>query len=39
MILGENKIFLRNLRKGVDKRKNIVYNVGTKEREANKDDL
>ena len=24
------------MRKGVDKRKNIVYNVGTKEREVNK---
>ena len=30
------KIFLRNLRKGVDKYKKIVYNVGTKEREVNK---
>ena len=27
---------MRNLRKGVDKHKNIVYNVGTKEREVNK---
>ena len=30
------KNFLRNLRKGVDKLKKIVYNVGTKEREVNK---
>ena len=29
------KNFLRNLRKGVDKHKNIVYNVGTKEMEVN----
>ena len=30
-----DKIFLINLRKGVDKLKKIVYNVGTKEREVN----
>ena len=35
MILGENKKFLRNLRKGVDKRKNIVYNIGVLKRYAN----
>ena len=29
-----DKIFLRNLRKGVDNVEKIVYNVGTKEREV-----
>ena len=36
IVLWLIKIFLRNLRKGVDKYKKIVYNVGTKEREVNK---
>ena len=36
LVLWLIKIFLRNLRKGVDKQVQVCYNVVTKEREVNK---